>query len=115
MGSSMNRVPLVPTMLLTGLLSTGATLSFNFYVSPRSPVATAPSSTTGRQQFGLNEYTMLKTGMSLTEVRSILGKGTELESTANSVAYKWKNDDNSSIYCYFKEGKLERKKQSRLS
>jgi hypothetical protein len=110
----MNRVPLLPTVLVTGILSTGATLSFNLYVSPRSPVANAPSATTGRQQFGLNEYTMLKTGMSLTEVRSILGKGKELESTVNSVAYEWKNADNSSIYCSFKDGKLQRKKQSAL-
>jgi hypothetical protein len=113
MGNQMARVPLIPALLTTGFLSAGVFVTVNFYISlpPRFPVAAAFIT---NKPFGLNEYTMLKPGMTLTEVRSILGKGTELKSTASSATYEWKNADGSSIHCSFKQGKLELKEQSKL-
>jgi hypothetical protein len=112
MGNPMARVPLIPALLATGFLSAGVVVTGNFRISPPSlPVAAAPIAA---KQFGLNEYTILQPGMTLTEVRSILGKGIELKSTANSATYEWKNADGSRIHCSFKQGKLELKEQSKL-
>jgi hypothetical protein len=111
MGNPMAHVPLIPALLTTSLLSAGVTVSINFYISPRLPVTAA---SIVAKQFGLNDYIMLKPGMTLTEVRSILGRGTELKSTVNFAAYEWKNADGSRIHCSFKQGKLELKEQYKL-
>jgi hypothetical protein len=109
----MAHISLIPALLAMGFLSAGVFVTFNFYMSPslHLPVTAASIAT---KQFGLNEYTMLKPGMTLTEVRSILGKGTELKSTANFATYEWKNADGSSLHCSFKNGTLELKEQSKL-
>jgi hypothetical protein len=113
MGNPMAHVPLIPALLTTGFLSAGVFVTVNFRISP-SPSLPVTAASIATKQFGLNEYTMLQPGMTLTEVRSILGKGTELKSTANSATYEWKNADGSRIHCSFKQGKLELKEQSKL-
>jgi hypothetical protein len=97
----------LPIILLAGILSGGVTI--HVYVSLHPSMSAVPS--VARQQFGLIDYERLKTGMTLTDVQAILGKGTELESTATLATYEWKNADGSGLRCTFKQGKLNHKKQ----
>jgi hypothetical protein len=63
---------------------------------------------------GLAEYYRLKSGMTLTDVQSILGRGTEIESTNANETYFWDQPDNSKITVVFEKGKLMQKRQSNL-
>jgi hypothetical protein len=102
----------LPMFLLAGIISGGATVSVHVYISLHPPMSAAPNP--AKQQFDLTDYERLKTGMTLTDVQAILGKGTEVESTATVAVYEWKNTDGSGLDCTFKQGKLNHKKQSRL-
>jgi hypothetical protein len=102
----------LPMFLLAGILSGGVTVSVHVYISMHPQTSAAPS--LAKQQFDLTDYEKLKTGMTLTDVQAILGKGTELESTATIAIYEWKNADGSGLNCTFKQGKLNHKKQSKL-
>ncbi|MEH2451908.1 hypothetical protein [Nostoc sp.] len=65
--------------------------------------------------FGRAEYEQLKIRSSLTDVRSILGRGTELEGDATMATFVWENIDGSKITATFDEhDRLRSKKQSRL-
>lgn len=64
--------------------------------------------------FGRAEYEQLKTGMSLTEVRSILYRGIEVSRSATTATFVWENPDGSKITVTFEHNKLKSKAQSRL-
>ena len=64
--------------------------------------------------FGRAEYEQLRIGMSLTDVRSILGRGSEVSSSATIASFTWKNPDASEITVIFERGKLKSKAQSGL-
>ncbi|OYD86633.1 hypothetical protein CDG77_33980 [Nostoc sp. 'Peltigera membranacea cyanobiont' 213] len=64
--------------------------------------------------FGRAEYEQLKIGMSLTDVRSILYQGTEVNSSATIATFVWENPDSSKITIIFEHDKLKDKSQSGL-
>jgi hypothetical protein len=66
------------------------------------------------EYIGLAEYYRLKSGMTLTDVQSILGRGNEIESTNAIATYFWGQPDNSGITVVFEKGKLMQKRQSNL-
>ncbi|MEH2051922.1 hypothetical protein [Nostoc sp.] len=58
------------------------------------------------------EFEQLQLGMSLTDVRSILGKGIEVKRSTTEVTFVWKNPDGSIITLTFdKSSKLAEKGQ----
>jgi hypothetical protein len=65
-------------------------------------------------RFGRAEYELLKSGMSLTEVRSILYRGIEVSRSATLATFVWKNPDGSKITVTFEHDKLKSKEQSGL-
>jgi len=67
-----------------------------------------------QQAFTRAEYERLKTGMSLYEVESILGRGIEKSSSATMSVYIWQNLDESEIMIELENGKLFSKQQSGL-
>ncbi|QLE53801.1 hypothetical protein FD724_38720 (plasmid) [Nostoc sp. C057] len=65
-------------------------------------------------RFSRVEYEQLKTGMSLTEVRSILYRGVEVSRSATVATFVWENPDGSKITVIFEHNKLKSKAQSGL-
>ncbi|AFY48642.1 hypothetical protein Nos7524_2822 [Nostoc sp. PCC 7524] len=61
------------------------------------------------------EYEQLIIGMSLTDVRSILGLGTEVRRSATTATFEWKNPDDSKITVTFENDQLKTKEQSGLN
>lgn len=61
--------------------------------------------------FSHAEYEQLKVGMTITDARSILGRGIEVSRTATKATYVWKNPDGSKITVIFEEDKLKSKEQ----
>ncbi len=47
------------------------------------------------------EIERLKPGMSLFEVEAILGRGTKIEQSIDSITYKWENSDKTYLTCIF--------------
>lgn len=72
------------------------------------------SAQTELYRFTRVEYEQLKTGMSLTEVRSILYRGVEVSRSAIVATFVWKNPDGSKITVTFEHDKLKSKEQSGL-
>ena len=72
------------------------------------------SAQTELYRFSRVEYEQLKTGMSLTEVRSILNPGVEVSRSATIATFVWENPDGSKITATFEHDKLKSKAQSRL-
>ena len=66
------------------------------------------------QAFTRAEYERLKPNMPLSQVESILGRGTEISSSTTTSIYLWKNRDHSQIKITFEEGKLTHKEQLSL-
>lgn len=56
-------------------------------------------------------YQKLKTEMTLTDVQSFLGPGSEVESTRDTVTFVWHKNSNLSIIVTFQDGKLIRKQK----
>ncbi|MHC5729219.1 MAG: hypothetical protein ACYTXY_34885, partial [Nostoc sp.] len=72
------------------------------------------STQTELYRFSRVEYEQLKTGMSLTEVRSILYRGVEVSRSATTAIFIWQNPDGSKITVTFEHDKLKGKSQSGL-
>lgn len=72
------------------------------------------SAQTELYRFSRVEYEQLKTGMSLTEVRSILNRGVEVSRSATMATFLWKNPDGSKITVIFENDLLKSKAQSGL-
>ncbi|AFZ61419.1 hypothetical protein Anacy_6150 (plasmid) [Anabaena cylindrica PCC 7122] len=72
------------------------------------------SGQTELRRFGRAEYEQLKTGMSLTDVRSILNRGIEVNRSATMATFVWKNPDASKITVIFESDRLKSKEQSGL-
>lgn len=66
------------------------------------------------QPISLGEYQQLIIGMTITDVRSILGRGIEVSRSERVATYVWKNSDNSQIIGTFENDKLKNKEQSGL-
>jgi len=66
------------------------------------------------RRFGRAEYEQLRTGMSLTDVRSILYRGIEVSGSATIATFVWENPDGSKIIATFEHDKLKSKEQSGL-
>lgn len=64
--------------------------------------------------FGRAEYEQIKVGMTITDVRSILGRGTEVSSSATTATYVWKNLDGLKINITLEGDKVKSKEQSGL-
>ncbi|WP_375494651.1 hypothetical protein [uncultured Nostoc sp.] len=64
--------------------------------------------------FGRAEYEQLSIGMSLTDVRSILNRGVEVNRSETTAAFVWENPDGSKINVTFEYDKLKSKAQSGL-
>ena len=66
------------------------------------------------RSFSRAEYERLKPGMSIAEVESILGAGTETEQYMERKTFVWKNPNSSTIRVIFEDGKLLHKQQAGL-
>jgi hypothetical protein len=66
------------------------------------------------RHLGQAEYVRLALGMSLSEVESILDRGTEISRSATTAIFIWKNSDGSQIKATFENGKLKSKEQNNL-
>jgi hypothetical protein len=66
------------------------------------------------RRFGRAEYEQLRTGMSLTDVRSILSRGIEVKRSETTATFVWENPDGSQITATFEHDKLKSKEQSGL-
>ena len=60
------------------------------------------------------DYLSLESGMSITDVQSILGKGTEVSRSTTTTTFIWENCDDSSIKVIFENSTLKSKHQSGL-
>jgi hypothetical protein len=67
-----------------------------------------------RQNIGLAEYERIVLGMSLSEVQTILGRGTEINRSTTIATFVWTNSDGSGMTTVFEKGKLKSKEQSGL-
>ncbi|MHC5718351.1 MAG: hypothetical protein ACYTX0_41290 [Nostoc sp.] len=97
----------IPAVLMLGLLRYGFQAAFH-------PQQLEQSAQVELRRFGRAEYEQLKIGMSLTDVRSILGRGSEVSSSATMATFLWKNPDGSEITATFEHDKLKSKAQSGL-
>ncbi|MEO0968376.1 MAG: hypothetical protein AAFX80_08555 [Cyanobacteria bacterium J06639_18] len=66
------------------------------------------------RRFTRAEYERMKLGMSVVQVESILGAGTETEQYIERKTFVWKNPNSSTITVIFEDGKLLHKRQSGL-
>ncbi|MBH8563267.1 hypothetical protein I8748_13905 [Nostoc sp. CENA67] len=64
--------------------------------------------------FGRIGYEQLRIGMSLTDVRAILGPGVEISRSPTMATFVWENPDGSKITATFESDKLKSKAQSEL-
>ncbi|MEL7140618.1 MAG: hypothetical protein AAFY33_05945 [Cyanobacteria bacterium J06643_4] len=60
------------------------------------------------------EYERIELQMPRAEVEAILGRGIEVEQSALSTTFEWKNPDGSSMTATFRKGNVIRKSQSDL-
>lgn len=63
----------------------------------------------------LTEYEQLELGMSIAEVRTILGRGIEISQTESTVVLVWKNPNGSGIVGTFEGGSLANKQQDLMN
>lgn len=75
---------------------------------------TADNSCHVGQVVTLADYERIHVGMTLTEARTILGTGTEIQRTQTTVIITWANNDGSKIMAIFQENKLTEKSQDSL-
>lgn len=107
---------LLVNVKLNIVIPAGVMLSFLVYGFQTAfhPQQLEQSAQVQLRPFGRGEYEQLKIGMSLTDVRSILYQGTEVNSTATMATFVWKNPDGSKITVIFEHNKLKSKAQSGL-
>ena len=106
-----------PVRLLGVIFSVGVALSSGLGYGFRQLADSKQyeqSAQTELYRFSRVEYEQLKTGMSLTEVRSILYRGVEVSRSATLATFVWKNPDGSKITVTFEHDKLKSKEQSGL-
>lgn len=77
-------------------------------------IAYGLSNKTSRDNLTRAEYERLKPGMSVVQVESILGAGTETEQYMERKTFIWKNPNGSTITVIFEDGKLVQKQQAEL-
>ncbi|AVH68291.1 hypothetical protein [Nostoc sp. 'Peltigera membranacea cyanobiont' N6] len=92
----------------------GSGLAYGFVQTAFNSQQHEQSAQTELGRFGRAEYEQLKTGMSLTEVRSILYRGIEVSRSVTTAIFVWENPDGSKITVIFEHNKLKSKAQSRL-
>ncbi|MBD2458423.1 hypothetical protein H6G80_30695 [Nostoc sp. FACHB-87] len=100
------------------MFSVGAALSSGLYYGFHQAANSAKQHEQPAQpelyRFSRAEYEQLKPGMSLTEVRSILYRGIEVNRSATIATFLWENADGSKITAVFENEKLKSKEQSGL-
>lgn len=105
--------------LMNVALSVGVMLGsgfvYGFVQTAFHPQQHEQSAQSEPRRFGRAEYEQLKTGMSLTNVRSILNPGIEVSRSATMATFVWKNPDGSKITVTFESDKLKSKEQSGLN
>ncbi|BAY15061.1 hypothetical protein NIES2109_63810 (plasmid) [Nostoc sp. HK-01] len=92
----------------------GSGLAYGFVQTAFYSKQHEQSTRTELSRFGRAEYEQLKPGMSLTEVRSILYRGIEVNRSATIATFLWENADGSKITAVFENEKLKSKEQSGL-
>ena len=107
---------LLVSVKLNIIIPAGVMLSFLVYSFQAAfhPQQLEQSAQVQLRPFGRAEYEQLKIGMSLTDVRSILYQGTEVNSSATIATFVWENPDSSKITIIFEHDKLKDKSQSGL-
>lgn len=106
------RIRLLGVMFSVGVaLSSG--LYYGFHQAANSNKQHEPAQTE-LYRFSRVDYEQLKSGMSLTEVRSILYRGIEINRSATIATFVWQNPDGSKITVTFEHDKLKSKAQSGL-
>lgn len=109
--------PPPPVRLLGVIFWIGVALSYSLKYGFRQAVDSKQheqSAQTELYRFSRVEYEQLKTGMSLTEVRSILYRGIEVSRSGTIATFIWQNPDGSEITATFEHDKLKSKAQSGL-
>lgn len=66
------------------------------------------------QRISLADYERVKLDMSLTDVQSVLGPGTETSRSATKATFTWKNSNGSGITAIFEKDRLKSKEQTDL-
>lgn len=98
----------IPAGVILGFLAYGFQTAFH-------PKQLEQSAQVELRRFGRAEYEQLRTGMSLTDVRSIiLYRGIEVNRSVTIAAFVWENPDGSKITATFEHDKLKSKAQSGL-
>ncbi|AVH74446.1 hypothetical protein [Nostoc sp. 'Lobaria pulmonaria (5183) cyanobiont'] len=111
--SLMNVALSVQVMLGSGLLYGSVQTAFHPQQHEQSAQSQQhkQSAQSEPRRFGRAEYEQLKTGMSLTDVRSILNPGIEVSRSATIATFVWENPDGSTITAVFENDKLKSKEQ----
>lgn len=104
---------LVKIVISVGIMF-GSGLAYGFLKTAFNPQQVEESTQAELGRFGRAEYQELRTGMSLTDVRSILHRGIEVSRSATIATFVWKNPDGSKITVTFENDKLKSKEQSGL-
>jgi len=97
----------IPAAAILGFLSYGFQTAFH-------PQQLEPPPQVQLPPFGRAEYEQLRIGMSLTDVRSILYRGIEVNRSATMATFVWENPDGSKITATFESERLKSKEQSGL-
>jgi hypothetical protein len=107
--------PLDPTVrkVLIGIFSIGIALGAGIKYGFVTPFAYTPQ-TPASHVYSLIEYERIRPGMPLTEVRAIIGSGTEISRSESVVEVEWVNQDGTKIVGIFNDNLLTQKKQSGL-
>ncbi|MCC5669152.1 hypothetical protein LC653_36195 [Nostoc sp. CHAB 5784] len=107
---------LLVNVKLNIVIPAGVMLSFLVYGFQTAfhPQQLEQSAQVQLRPFGRAEYEQLRIEMSLTDVRSILYQGTEVNSSATMATFVWQNPDGSKITVIFEHDKLKGKSQSGL-
>lgn len=106
--SNQPNVKIVITIPVTIVIQVAVILEHNFKTAFH-PKQLEQSAQTELYHFSRVEYEQLKTGMSLTEVRSILYRGIEVSPSATTATFLWKNPDGSKITVTFENDRLKNK------
>lgn len=104
--------PLDPTIrkVLIGIFSIGIALGAGIKYGFFAPFAYTQQ-ISASHVYSLIEYERIRPGMSLTEVRAIIGNGTEISRSASVVEVAWVNPDGTKIIGIFNDNVLAQKKQ----
>ncbi|MBD2488739.1 hypothetical protein H6G77_14495 [Aulosira sp. FACHB-615] len=84
-------------------------LTYGFHQAAFDLKVHKKSAQTELSSFGYAEYERLEIGMSLTDVRSILGRGTEVSRSKTMATFVWESPDGYKITGIFEGDKLIKK------